>query len=77
MSVQTGNGELVPNGEAVTVRVGAASCVVALVHGKGSCSIANSALAAGSYVVTANYTGDSNLFGSSALASTRLTVKRS
>jgi hypothetical protein len=65
----------VPNGESVTVKVGSASCVVTLSAGKGTCSIGSSALAAGSYSVSASYAGDTNLSNSSGSGPT-LTVKK-
>jgi hypothetical protein len=74
VNVKTGNGEAVPNAETVSVKVGSASCPVTLSGGQGKCSIANSALAAGSYSVSATYAGDVNLSGTSGSAS--LTVKK-
>ncbi|HTT87078.1 MAG TPA: Ig-like domain repeat protein, partial [Acidimicrobiales bacterium] len=68
-------GEAVPNGETVKVTVGTATCTATLSGGKGTCSIGNSALAAGTYSVTASYGGDANLSASSATCSSKLTVK--
>jgi hypothetical protein len=75
VSLTTGNGEIVPNGESVTVKVGSTSCVVTLSAGKGTCFLANSALGAGSYSVSASYAGDINLSSSSA-SGPQLTVKK-
>jgi hypothetical protein len=75
VSVSTGNGEVVPNAETVSVKVGSASCVVTLSAGKGTCFIGNSVLSAGSYSVSASYAGDINLSNSSGSGPT-LTVKK-
>jgi hypothetical protein len=72
--VTTRYGEAVPNGETVTVQVASVSCKVELKDGKGTCAVANTALSAGSYAVSANYGGDANLSGSSGLSAVRLTV---
>jgi hypothetical protein len=75
VSVKTGNGETVPNGEIVTVKVGSTSCMVTLSAGAGTCFIANSALGVGTYSVSATYSGDTNLSNSSG-SGPQLTVKR-
>jgi uncharacterized repeat protein (TIGR02543 family) len=61
-TVTSNYGEAVPAGEGVTIHVGSASCP-ATTNGSGSasCSIANSALAAGTFAVSAAYAGDSNV----------------
>ena len=74
VTAATHYGEAVPNAETVTVHVGSASCTVALTGGKGTCTIADSALAVGSYPVSATYGGDANLSGSSGSGSSKLTV---
>jgi uncharacterized repeat protein (TIGR02543 family) len=74
VSVTTHNGEAVPNGDQVTVKVGSATCGVTLNAGKGTCVIPKSALSAGSYSVSATYAGDANLGGSSGTSSNKLTV---
>jgi uncharacterized repeat protein (TIGR01451 family) len=76
VTVSTANSEPVPNTETVTVHVGSVSCVVTLVAGKGTCTIANNALVAGTYSVSATYASDANLGSSSATATTKLTVKK-
>jgi hypothetical protein len=76
VKVTAHNGESVPSGEDVTVVAGFASCVAPLTNGLGHCSIANTALPAGAYLVGANYPGDSNLFGSIGVAGTLLLVGR-
>jgi uncharacterized repeat protein (TIGR01451 family) len=73
-TVKTAEGEAVPNGETVKVTVGTATCTATLSGGKGTCSIGNTALSAGSYSVAAAYAGDANLNSSSATCSTKLTV---
>jgi hypothetical protein len=73
--VTTASGESVPNNETVSVKVGTASCVVTLTAGKGTCTIANSALGAGSYSVSASYAGDTNLSSSSG-SGPQFTVKK-
>jgi uncharacterized protein YfaP (DUF2135 family) len=75
VSVTTHNGEAVPNGNVATVKVGSATCSVTLNAGTGPCTIAKSALSPGSYSVSATYSGDANLAGSSGTSATRLTVK--
>ena len=67
-------GEVVPNDEATTVQIGAVSCKAVLKDGKGTCAIANTALPAGSYAVSAIYGGDANLSGSSVSSDSKLTV---
>ncbi len=74
VTVKATNGEAVPNGETVKVTVGTATCTATLSSGKGTCSIGNTALAAGSYSVTAAYGGDTNLNSSSVTCSTKLNV---
>jgi hypothetical protein len=64
-TVRTGGGEAVPNGETVTIHVGSAWCNAVLHNGTGTCSIANSALPPGQYLVTASYGGDATLSGAS------------
>jgi len=58
----------------VTVHVGSVTCTVALKGGKGTCTIANTALSVGSYLVLATYGGDANLSGSSGSTAFKLTV---
>jgi hypothetical protein len=65
---------VVPNGERVVVDVGRSNCVVTLVAGAGTCSIANNALGNGVFAISAIYGGDGNLSGSSASSVTPLTV---
>jgi hypothetical protein len=74
VTVTTHYGEAVPNGETVTVPVGSVKCTVVLTSGKGTCTIANTALAVGSYPVSATYGGDANLSGSSGSSLSKLTV---
>ena len=74
VTVTTHNGEAVPNGNQVTVKVGSATCTVTLNAGTGTCTIAKSALPAGTYSVSATYAGDANLGGSSGASATKLTV---
>jgi uncharacterized repeat protein (TIGR02543 family) len=64
-TVRTGGGEAVPNGETVTIHVGSEWCIAVLHNGTGTCSIANSALPPGQYLVTASYGGDATLSGAS------------
>jgi hypothetical protein len=59
----------------VTVYVGSAKCTVSLSGGKGTCTIANTALAVGTYSVSANYGGDGNLNSSSGSSASKLTVE--
>jgi hypothetical protein len=47
---------------------------VALKGGKGTCTIANTALPVGSYLVLATYGGDANLSGSSGSSAFKLIV---
>ena len=61
VSVLTGHGEDVPDGDLVNVGVGTASCTATLVGGAGMCSLSGSALAKGTYAATATYAGDSDL----------------
>jgi hypothetical protein len=75
VTVTTHYGEAVPNGETVTVTVGSVKCNVVLTNGKGTCLIANTALAVGSYSVSATYGGDANLSSSSGSSLSKLTVQ--
>ena len=77
VTVTTAHAEAVPSNETVKVTVGTASCTATLSGGSGTCKIANNALAAGSYAVSATYGGDANLASSSGTSSTNLTVTRS
>jgi len=74
VTVTTHYGEAVPNGKRVTVHVGHVTCTVVLKGGKGACTIANTALPVGSYLVSATYGGDADLSGSSGSSVFRLTV---
>ncbi len=74
VTVTTHNGEAVPNGNQVTVKVGSATCTVTLNAGTGTCMIAKSVLSVGSYSVSATYPGGANLSGSSGMSATKLTV---
>jgi hypothetical protein len=75
VTVTTGDGEAVPNGETVTVHAGSVTCTVTLHAGTGTCTIVNSALLVGGpYAVTVSYSGDSDLASSSGTSSTGLTV---
>ena len=83
VTVVTGNHELLPTTDNVTVNVGSASCVAAVAPsgtgGSGTCSIANTALPASAtaYAVTATYPGDAQLDPSAqATAPTGLTVTK-
>ncbi len=83
VTVVTGNHEVLPSTDNVTVNVGSASCVAAVAPagtgGTGSCSIANTALPASAspYTVTATYPGDAQLLASPlATATTGLTVTK-
>ncbi len=83
VTVVTGNHEVLPTTDSVTVNVGSASCVASVAPsgtgGSGTCSIANSALpvSATPYTVTATYPGDSELQASSqATAPTGFTVTK-
>jgi hypothetical protein len=76
VTVKAHYGEAVPVGERATVKVGFAACTVTLSGGTGTCKIANTALPAGTYPVSASYGGDPNLSGSSSSAATGLTVTR-
>jgi hypothetical protein len=75
-AVATRYGEAVPNSETVTVQIGSVTCKVVLKDAKGTCVIANTALAVGSYAVTATYGGDDDLSGSSGSSTSRLTVNK-
>jgi hypothetical protein len=62
-------------GDPVTIHVGSALCSgVTNPSGVFSCSVANSALPAGSYPVSATYAGDTNIAGSSSTNSTTFAV---
>ena len=74
-AITTHYAETVPNAETVTVYVGSAKCTVSLSGGKGTCTIANTALAVGTYSVSANYGGDGNLNSSSGSSASKLTVE--
>jgi type II secretory pathway pseudopilin PulG len=83
VAVVTGNHEVLPSTDNVTVNVGSTSCVAAVAPagtgGTGTCSIANTALAASAtpYVVTTTYPGDAQLQASPlATAATGLTVTK-
>ncbi len=76
VTVTTHDGGAVPNGEKVTVHVGAVTCTAALKGGKGACRVARTALPVGSYPVSATYGGDANLPGSSGPSVSRLTVSK-
>ena len=79
VTVTTGHGEAVPNGETVLVSVngGAATCTVTLSAGAGTCSVANTALPGGGpYTIAATYSGDPNLLTSTGSAATGLTVSK-
>jgi hypothetical protein len=66
VTVTTGDGEAVPNGETVTVHAGSVTCTVTLHAGTGTCTIVNSALLVGGpYAVTVSYSGDGDLASSS------------
>jgi hypothetical protein len=74
VTVTTRYGEAVPNGQKVRVHIGPVTCTAVLKGGSGACRIANAALPAGSYSVSARYGGDTDLSGSSGSDATRLTV---
>ncbi len=76
VTVTTAHSEAVPSKETVKVTVGSTSCTVQLSAGTGTCKIANSALAVGSYGVSAAYSGDANLSSSSGTSATNLTVSK-
>jgi hypothetical protein len=76
VTVTTNDGGAVPNGEKVTVHVGAIACTAALKGGQGTCRVAKTALPVGSYPVSATYGGDANLSGSSGSSASRLTVSK-
>jgi hypothetical protein len=76
VTVATHYGESVPDGEAVTTTVGSVPCKVVLKSDKGTCTFANTAMAVGSYVVSANYGGDANLSGSSGTSLSKLIVTK-
>ncbi len=83
LTVVTGHHEILPSSDSVTVNVGSASCVAMITPGgsggSGTCSIANTALAASTspYTVTATYSGDAQLLASpQATAPTPLTVSK-
>jgi hypothetical protein len=72
--ITTHYGEVVPSTETATVHVGSANCTAPLTGGKGVCTIGNTALAVGTYSVTANYGGDANLDSSGGSSTSKLTV---
>ena len=74
-TVSTGNGEPVPNGESVSVHVGSVSCTAVLHGGTGTCTIANSALPPGKYLISTTYGGDDNLSGDSSSSWLSIVVK--
>jgi len=76
VSVTSHYGEAVPDGESVVVHVGSTSCTAALKGGKATCAIAETALSAGSYPVSASYGGDANLDASSGSSTSNLTVEK-
>jgi hypothetical protein len=76
VTVTTAHGEVVPNNETVKVTVGSTSCTVTLTAGTGTCKIGNSALAVGSYAVSAAYGGDADRGSSNGTSATNLTVAR-
>ncbi len=76
VTVATKYGQAVPNGETVTTTVGSVTCKVVLKSGKGTCTIDNTALAVGSYPVSATYGGDANLSGSSGTSVSKLAVSK-
>ena len=73
ISVHTRRGELVPNGEKVTLHVGSVTCTVRLHGGSARCRIPNVALRPGTYRVVATYGGDFGRHASSSRPG-RLTV---
>ncbi|MGO9965146.1 MAG: hypothetical protein ACLPUG_17175 [Acidimicrobiales bacterium] len=74
VAITTHYGEVVPSAETVTVHVGSANCTASLTGGKGACTIGDTALAVGTYAVSANYGGDANLDSSSGSSASKLTV---
>ena len=74
VSVRSHFGESVSDGDRVRVTVGSATCVATLSGGNGTCSIANSALPAGSYEPTATFEGDASLAPSTGAAAEDLKV---
>ncbi|MHB1886445.1 MAG: hypothetical protein ACYCVV_15815 [Acidimicrobiales bacterium] len=72
--VTTHFGETVPNGETVPVHVGSGTCTAVLKGGRVTCTIAATALPAGSYPVSTAYGGDANLGSSSGSSTSQLTV---
>jgi hypothetical protein len=83
VTVVTGNHEMLPTTDPVTVNVGSASCVASVTPsgtgGVGTCSLAATALPASTtaYAVTTTYPGDSELQASAlATAPTGLTVTK-
>jgi uncharacterized repeat protein (TIGR02543 family) len=73
-TARTGNGEPVPNAEIVTIHVGPATCTAVLHGGTGICTISNSALPPGRYLISVSYGGDANLSGASSSFLTPLVV---
>ena len=76
VTVTTHYGQAVPNDQKVTVNVGPVDCVALLKDGEGTCTIARTALQAGSYPVSAIYGGDATLSGSSGAGASRLSVRK-
>jgi hypothetical protein len=83
VSLTTGNGEVMPGSESVSIDVGAGASCLATVNpggsgGAGSCTISDTAVAAGGpYDVSATYTGDADIASSGPTsAATGLTVNQ-
>ena len=82
-TVTTGHHEVLPGTESATINVGSTSCTASLAPGgngaSGTCTIANTALAASgtAYTVSFTYAGDTDLLASAqATATTGLTVNK-
>jgi hypothetical protein len=76
VTLTTGNGEAVPNGEVMTVSVRSETCRALLTQGRGSCELPNWSLPSGVYSAVVAYPGDKNLLSSKASTSTPLRVTR-
>jgi hypothetical protein len=81
VAVVTGNGEELPvSGETVRVTVGGTTCAATLVPagagGLGSCTIADTALAVGSYTGSATYGGDASLSASPSVSTAPFDVTK-
>jgi hypothetical protein len=76
VTVTTGNGEAVPNGEVATVSVRSETCRALLTQGRGSCELPNWSLSSGVYSAIVAYPGDSNLLSSRAWTATPLRVTK-